>query len=470
MKKLKLFIENFLAYGLVNILNKIVPLIMLPILAKILKDTADFGVFDMFITIINFGSAFAVLGVYDSMFREYFEKDSEDYKAKVTSSAMVIVFIASMIVMFFMILFRAAFSKIFFGNYNCINIVIMSAVGIFFMANRNIISAPTRIQNKRKIYVVSGLLNSLGYYLLAIYLLQKGFGYNGMIYANLIASIIIFAFFLKINYKHFSFKKYDKPVAKELLRVGLPTLPVFLIYWVFSSFDKIIIMNVLGAGQQGIYSMGLRVASVSQLIYSAFAGGWQYFAFSTMKDDDQVGMTSKIFEYLGVISLIMFAIVTPMSNWVFQLFFSGDFEKAGVVFPYLFLSPLLLMVFQVASNQLLVVKKTYMITGSLCIGVIVNVVLNYVLIDKFGIKGCSAATLIGYIVSVILIVAITTKMDLLKIKGRFGIVSLIAAISTFLLFIGNNYYIIGMIAVCISTIVLYMPDFKNLILLIKNRK
>jgi len=30
------------------------------------------------------------------------------------------------------------------------------------------------------------------------------------------------------------------------------------------------------------------------LIYTAFAGGWQYFAFSTMKEDDQVQSNSNI--------------------------------------------------------------------------------------------------------------------------------------------------------------------------------
>ena len=41
----------------------------------------------------------------------------------------------------------------------------------------------------------------------------------------------------------------------------------------------------------------------SQMIYMAFAGGWQYFAFSTMKDKNQVESNSFIFEILGVISL-----------------------------------------------------------------------------------------------------------------------------------------------------------------------
>lgn len=470
MKKFKLFIENFLAYGLVGILNKIVPFIMLLVIANIIDGPTEYSIFDMFVLVISFGSAIAGLGIYDSMFREYFEKDSEEYKKKVTSTSMVIVLVASVVVTVCMILFRTIFSKVFFQKTGYTDVVVWSAVGIFFMANKTIIQAPTRIQNKRTIYVVSGVLNSLGYYLLAIFWLKEGLGYNAMVYANLVASITIFGFFLVINRKHFSFKMYDKLIAKELLRVGLPTLPVFMIYWVFSSLDRIIVLHMLGTSQEGIYALGSRVASVSQLIYAAFAGGWQYFAFSTMKDDNQVEITSNIFEYLGVISLMAFAVATPVSGRVFELFFKGDFVNASAVFPYLFLSPLLLMLFQVACNQLLVVKKTYMITGSLCIGVVVNIILNIVLIIPFGIEGSSVATLIGYIISVIIIVVITTRMKLLKIQKRFGIVSLIAVASTFFLFIGNNLYIIGMVAICVLSVVLYYPDVYKLINMIKKKK
>ena len=37
-----------------------------------------------------------------------------------------------------------------------------------------------------------------------------------------------------------------------------------------------------------------KLASISSLIYAAFAGGWSYFAFSTMKDEGQVALNSKV--------------------------------------------------------------------------------------------------------------------------------------------------------------------------------
>ena len=59
----------------------------------------------------------------------------------------------------------------------------------------------------------------------------------------------------------------------------MPLIPTFIIYWIFQSFDRIMITQILDSAQTGIYSVGARVASISQILYIAFATGWQYFAF-----------------------------------------------------------------------------------------------------------------------------------------------------------------------------------------------
>lgn len=44
MKKFKLFIENFLVYGLGGIISKIIPLIMVPIITRIMPNTDYFRI------------------------------------------------------------------------------------------------------------------------------------------------------------------------------------------------------------------------------------------------------------------------------------------------------------------------------------------------------------------------------------------------------------------------------------------
>lgn len=418
MNRKKLFLENFLAYGAINALDKIVPVIMLPIVTRLISNSADYGKFEMFNTIVSFGSSFAILGVYDAMFREYFERDDVEYKNIVTSTAARIVFISAIIFSCVLFLGCRVLSDLFLGSPEDWHIVVMAAIGIFLAANRAIISAPTRMKNQRKVYVFSGLSYSLLYYLTAIVLIKQGFNYYGLIIGNIAASLYLLLFFYILNRKDFIFSLFNKNVANELLKIGIPLVPCFVIYWAFNSMDRIMIAHMLGLQEVGIYSIGAKVASVSTFIYAAFAGGWQYFAFSTMKDKDQVAMTSKIFEYLGVLSFVALSFAMLIVPYVFGFIFSGDYTKGIVVFPYLFLSPLILMLFQTAGNQLLVVKKSYLSTGCLLAGLCCNLGLNYLLIPTYGIKGAAAATLAGFIVSMIIVLAITIKMHMMAISNR----------------------------------------------------
>lgn len=73
--KAKLFIENFIVYGLGGVISKLIPLIMLPIITRLMPDTSYFGISDMSNTVVSFGSALAVIGMYDAMYRMFFEKE-----------------------------------------------------------------------------------------------------------------------------------------------------------------------------------------------------------------------------------------------------------------------------------------------------------------------------------------------------------------------------------------------------------
>ncbi len=326
------------------------------------------------------------------------------------------------------IIFSKSFSNLLFTTDEYYIWVILMGIQISLGALDSIISAPTRMQNKRKVYVVLSVVSPLISYGISIPLILFVDPLFGLIMGGF-ASVVskLFIFWL-LNEKWFRFRFANKTLALEMLKIGLPLMPTFLIYWIFNSFDRVMISNMLGTSQNGIYAVGAKVASISQLIYTGFAGGWQYFAFSTMKDKDQVQLTSRVYEYLGIISLVATILIMPWLPLLFQLLFTGDYVFGYQVAPYLFLSPLLLMLFQTSGNQLLVIKRSYWVTISLVIGAGLNVFLNYLLIPVLGIEGASIATLIGYSSSVVIMAVITAKMKLLNIQRRFIVSAAITAL------------------------------------------
>ena len=470
MSRAKLFLENFFVYGFITVLNKVLSLFLLPVMTRLLPDTSAFGVSEMYNVIVGFATPLAILGIYDAMFREFFEKDDQQYKYNVTATAERIVLVSSIVISLTLLVFNSFFSRLFFNTNKYRDIVIYSSISLIFSANVIIIQAPTRILNKRKVYVFSGLFQSILSYAISIPLILLGFSYYGIIYSGLLTGAIMTIFFWFQNKKFFLDGKFDKNIAKELFKIGLPLVPTFLIYWIYNSTDRIMITNMLGTAQLGIYSIGSRLAQISQLIYAAFAGGWQYFAFSTMRDEDQVDLVSRVFEYLGIISFVAFLAIVPFNNFIFSLLFEGDYIKGSTVFPYLFLSPLLLMLFQTAGNQFIVIKKSYLSTISLAVGAGSNVLLNFLLIPKFGIVGASIATLVGYTMSVVIVAIITQKMGLFKVKLRFVLSSFLVALDFVImqLELGNLYLVNAALIVLIT--LMYKNDLKSIFARIRKKK
>ena len=129
MKKLKLFLENFLFYGGISMLQKALPFVTLPIITKLLPDSKNYGISDMFNLIISFGSAIAILGMYDAIFREYFEKKEDvEYKKTVTSTGLGIVLISSLILSIIIFLFNNKLSFYLFSDEKYKKLIILSAI------------------------------------------------------------------------------------------------------------------------------------------------------------------------------------------------------------------------------------------------------------------------------------------------------------------------------------------------------
>lgn len=466
MSKFKLFISNFLTYGIGSVVSKIIPLVMLPIITRLLPNTSYFGISDLVGTISEFGCALAIMGMYDAMYRMFFEKDDLHFKKKICSTVIFFNIITSIIISSLIVIFKDAIAISVLGNKKYGYLVCLAAVSTLVGATNGIVSAPTRMQNKSKVFVIMNTLTPVISYSISVPLILKGYYIIALPLAGCISAVMSEFVFIVINHSWFSFKFFDFKLLKPLLKIALPLLPNFLIYWIFNSSDKIMITNLIDTSATGIYSSGAKLGQVSQVIYTAFAGGWQFFAFSTMKEKDQVKSNSKVFEYLGLVTYICSLFTFALCKPVYKILFDGDFEKGYIVAPYLFLAPLLQMLFQVAANQFLVIKKTWPNFFILLIGACCNVVLNLALIPKMGIEGAAIATLVGYMISDIVCVIVLYKLKLMKVSIKFVFATMIMLffICTWSIFYEKSFWCFFILCFVISAIfiIVYKKELEEI--------
>ena len=196
MNKGKLFIENMLIYGVGGAISKILPIIMVPIITRLLPDTTYYGLSDLCSTMLSFGSAIAVMGMYDAIFRMFFEKEKDiENQKKVCSTGILITIFFSIIVFILMILLRTQIAQFVFKNQEYTYLVVFSAIGAAITSTNTIVSAPIRMQNRRKVYLIVNTLSPCLAYMVAIPLILKGF----FIVAIPIATIVADACIIIIN-------------------------------------------------------------------------------------------------------------------------------------------------------------------------------------------------------------------------------------------------------------------------------
>lgn len=417
--RVRLFLENMIVYGLGSVLGKIIPFALLPVITRMLPSTYYYGISDLVEVIVSFGASFSAMGLYDIMFRFFFEKEDEYYRKTLCSSTLTFVLVNAGILGGGLILLREPIARLIFRNNQYSNLVVIAAISIFFSAISLIVAAPTRMKNKKELYLGINAVIPLISYSIAILLLKLGVYEYALPIVTLCNYLLLTVIFLVINHNHYDLKLCDWKLVRQMLKLGIPLVPNFVIYWIFNSSDKFMINYMLGTEAAGVYGVGAKLGHLSQLIYTAFAGGWQYFAFSTMKDKDQVQLTSKVFEYLGVLTYISSIGITCLSKLIFGIMFTEEYSEGYLVMPYMFLAPLLLMLYQTAGNQFLIIKKTWPTMVILMFGAVANLFFNFIFIPVIGIEGAAIGTLLGYIVSVLVCAMVLIKMKLLEVQWRF---------------------------------------------------
>lgn len=461
MSKFRLFIENFVVFGLGSIINKMIPFFMLPIVTRLMPDTTYYGLNDLINTAVSFASALAILGMYDAVFRLFFDKDELIFKKTVCSTALCFTAATSILVFVVMLVFQDELTVLLFTDPAYGNLLYVTAISVLVGATNSILQIPTRAMNKRKIFVGLSTVCSVASYALSIPMLLNGYYLMALPLAGLLSTGITGAVFFYLNHGWFDVKLFDKELLIQLLKIAVPLFPIFLIYWVLNSCDRLFISKFLGTAQVGVYSVGAKLASASQLIYTAFAGGWQYFAFSTMNDEKQVENNSKVFEYLGVISFVATTFMCACSYDLFKILFPLEYLDGYTVAPLLFLGPLLLMLYQVAGNQFLVIKKTWPSMIILSSGAVINIIINYYCMPVCGIEGSAIANLSGYLLANIINTIVLMRMNLMVLYKRFIVVAilLIAYMFTWRFMFREDIVVSGMIAVVYTVIAIIL--YKN---------
>lgn len=274
---------------------------------------------------------------------------------------------------------------------------------------------------------------------------------------------------------HFS-KKY----WKYTLALTIPLIPHYLSQTVLSSADRIMIKDMIGASEAGIYSLAYSISQIMTLFSAAMIQTLNPWIFRKIKEKCILDIAP-----VAYISLIFIAglniLLIAFAPEIIRIFASSDYYSAIWIMPPVAMSVFFMFSYSLFATFEFYFEKTKYISVATILSAILNVVLNYIFIGLFGYQAAGYTTLVCYIFyTTFHFVSMTRIVNKNIGKGaqpyslkKLLLITFIFILIGFLFLVSYNYSLIryGLIFISIFTFIVKRKwIINNLLMLVKIKK
>jgi len=213
---------------------------------------------------------------------------------------------------------------------------------------------------------------------------------------SLLAFIVFFNSYNKIK-RISDDEQIEELKYSEILKVSIPLMFAQSVQFIMAWTDKLMLGNMMGSEEVGIYFTAFKLsmfASIALMAINSIASP-KFAELYGSKDFDglkKVAHQSSKMIFLATLPLVLLFFAFP--EFLLGLF--GEEFKVGVkAFVFLSFGKLISSLSGSVGNLLQMTGKQVIFMSVLFVGAIVNVLLNFFLIPKFGINGAALASMIS---------------------------------------------------------------------------
>jgi O-antigen/teichoic acid export membrane protein len=394
--------SDTLKYGLGKVIVKFFSILVVPIIAKNFPPDI-FGEINIVSAVVGLFVGIAVLGL-DSAVGYYYYHGEEELRGDYLGTAFIVRMVTSVIIFLLFFLFAKNLSGMDFllKNSDRYLLIILGAAVIpfdncmsFFIDLTRFIIKPViyNIINISKIFIYYGFIV---FFLLATLTVER-------IFISMLFSSIIPSCFLFVYYRKYLKLRINLHCLKQMLKYGLPLVPMSLMFWFINSSNRFVLNMYAGLEEIGIYSMMNSIAGIFLLVTSSIITAWPPYSMIIAKRTDAQMIFARITTLLLALLIPLAFFFWSISDIVILLFSRPLYLRGEKVIIFLVMQHILNLLYYCIAVGLTLTKKTLHITIGYFIAGIVTVALSFPLCKYFGIFGTALSSFIGYLISIIYI-------------------------------------------------------------------
>lgn len=203
--------------------------------------------------------------------------------------------------------------------------------------------------------------------------------------------------FIRNNYNIFNWRVSAK-YCKEMLRSSWPLIFSAAFINIYSRVDQVMIKHLMNEASVGFYDVAVRLSELWYffpliIIGSIFPAVLNASKISLQRYEERL---SRLYGLAFYVSLIFVVPMSLLSKFIIQIAYGQNFLPAAMVLSIYVWAGVAVAISSVLNQALVGEKKTKISFIINFLGMFVNVLLNFVLIPRYGINGAAFATLISY--------------------------------------------------------------------------
>lgn len=453
-----------------NILQRGVQFLTTPIYTRILT-TEEYGMYSVFMTWLNIFTIFATLNLssgpyYNGMLK--YEENGAKYTSSIQS-------LGSIVTLLFAILFSLSFPYI----EHLIGMPYEIAILIFAVAFVHpaflFWSIQQRLNYKFKALIGVTILNTVLVPIIGIFLiLEYQMGYVGLIVGYVVANVIVSGFFY-IRNLFLGRQLFSKEYWGYSLKLSVPLIPHYLSQMVLGQSDRIMIKYYCGSDQAGIYSLAYQVSLLMNLLISGINNSLTPWMYRTLKEQGYEKIKKSTIQLI-ILVFVLSGVAMLMAPEIILILGTEEYLDAIWIIPPIMLSTCVTFVYCIWGTVLFYFERMKIVAVATSSGAILNVLLNILLIPRFGYIAAAYTTLMGYVVICLCYYVSMKKVctdndikvsELFDIKTTIVALSVLTIVSLLVLYLYNWNVAIRYINILIVCL-LVIKEKDRLIKVIKN--
>lgn len=394
-------IKAGIGYTVGNYCIKGLTFLTIPIFARLLS-TSDYGIYNTFVAyeaILYLFIGFALNTSYKNAKLKYglISEGNSKYNFETYASVTVIFMMAVAIVWLIVAnLFFPLLGNDLSLDRISINLLVVYAFGSAVIACFN---ARASLTYQYKNFLKVAFLNVVGNIGISVILIETIFNkerYMGRIIGTVlpifILAVVIIGKWIKVTRP-----RYAKEFLKWGLKFSLPIVPHGISQVILSQFDRIMITNMVGSAQSGVYSFAYNIYSILSVTYTSIDTVWGQWFYDKLgsKNFEAIKKYSSIY----MVSMLLFSMSVMLASPELILILGSVKYRdaiycvipiiAGGYFAYLYTIPCEIEYYN---------AKTGFIALGTVSAAVINIVLNYLCILRWGYVAAAYTTLVTYII------------------------------------------------------------------------